>query len=246
MDAREQERQTQDHVSQYYEEVRYKVPWSRRYHDWLFGFLIKLLKPQGKILDAGCGNGLLAEYLPHQDLWGVDISPEMIKHAEKRLQDARVGDVEALPYEDNFFDSIFARSILHHLIDPKKGLAELTRVLKPGGRIIFMDTRDSLLSRLPRKIMNKGEHFSDSHQNMEEKPYLQMLGQRLTIEKKIYLGFIGYTLLGFPDVLKVYRWVPMKFFFTPFLMWIDRVWAHIPLLNKLALGIIVVAKKPKM
>lgn len=246
MSLRQQEIAVQDHIAQHYEHTRYKVHWSKQYHDWLFGCMIDMVKPHGHILDAGCGNGLLAEYLPEEKIWGIDISHEMIKHAKKRLWDARVGDVEDLPYESNFFDTVFARAILHHLIDPEQGLQELVRVLKPGGRIIFMDTRNqNVFSKVFRKIMNRTEHFSDAHRNMEEGQYFAMLKRHIEVEKKLRIGFIAYTLLGFPDVFNGYRFVPFKFIFTPLLIWIDRVWMHIPVLNRLALGILVVGKKPR-
>ncbi len=244
MTIKEQEIQTQNRVASYYEDVRYKMPWSRTYHDWLFSHLISLVRPTGKILDAGCGTGLLAEYLPTREIWGIDISKEMVAWAQNRLPHAQVGDVEDLPYDDNFFDTVFARSIIHHLEQPEKGVEELVRVLKPGGRIIFLDTRDANpFSKVCRKTMNAGEHFSEIHKNMEENAYIAMLERHISITNKQCIGYIGYTLLGFPDVFNGYRYVPFKFALTPALMWVDRVWARTPVLNKLGLGIVAVGEK---
>lgn len=245
MDLQTQEIQTQDHVATYYEDVRYKIWWSRAYHDWLFNRMVKLLQPNGKILDAGCGNGLLAEYLPNEKVWGVDISPEMIKHAQKRLYDARVGNVESLPYEDDFFDTIFARAIIHHLENPEQGVRELTRVLKPGGKIIFLDTRETILSKFPRKKMAQGEHFSELHRNMHEGEYVSMMKKYLLVETVEYVGYAAYTLLGFPDVFNLYKYVPFKKILTPFLINLDYVCARLPLIKKMGLGLLLVAQKPK-
>lgn len=240
---KDKEIEAQDHVAEYYENVRYALPWSRAYHSWLFSHMIQLVQAEGRVLDAGCGNGLLGEYLKKNEVWGIDISKEMIHLAKERLFDARVGDVEALPYRDNFFDTIFARAIIHHLEDPERGVAELTRVLKPNGRMVLMDTRETLFSRKPRKAMLGGEHFSEIHKNMSEKEYLQMLRKHLVIDKISYIGYIGYTLLGFPDILAVYKFFPFKRILTPVLIWIDRAWALIPFARKMALGIVVVAHK---
>lgn len=240
---KEQERHAQDHVAGYYEDVRYARPWSLAYHDWLFKHMLKLLRPHGAILDAGCGTGWLATYVPHEKIWGIDISPEMIARAKERLHDARVGDVEELPYENDFFDTIFARAIIHHLEDPEKGVRELTRVLKPGGRVIFMDTRETIFSRAPRKSLLGGEHFSHIHKNMKEREYLAMLRRHLIIERVDYIGYLAYTVLGFPDIMNIYRFMPFKRAVTPVLILLDRIWAKIPIINKMALGMLVVARK---
>jgi ubiquinone/menaquinone biosynthesis C-methylase UbiE len=235
---------TQDRAAVSYEEIRYKLPWSRRYHAWLFKYMIGLLQPEGKILDAGCGTGWLGEFLPKEQLWGIDLSPEMVARAKTRLRDARIGDVEALPFEDRSFDRIFARSVIHHLANPERGVAELARVLKVGGRMVLLDTRDqNVFSRIFRKKMREGEHFSELHQNLREDEYLELINRYLQVEKTEYLGYLAYTLLGFPDVFNLYGYIPGKFLWTPFLMAIDKVCARLPLFNRLGLGMIVVARK---
>lgn len=236
--------QTQDRAAEEYEEVRYKLPWSRRYHAWLFEHMINLLEPDGNILDAGCGVGSLGEHLSNENLWGLDISKEMVKRAKRRIDRVLVGDVENLPYEDNSFDCIFARSVVHHLLHPEAGVRELFRAVKPGGKIIFLDTRNqNPLSGTARNRLSKGEHFSDLHQNLQESEYLEMIDQYGTIEKTEYMGYLGYTLMGFPDIFNFYRFLPGKFLLTPLLMAVERVWAKVPGLNRLGLGIITLARK---
>jgi ubiquinone/menaquinone biosynthesis C-methylase UbiE len=236
--------ETQDRVAEEYEEVRYKRPWSRRYHTWLFEHMIRMLKPYGKILDAGCGVGFLGECLASENLWGIDISYKMVERAKYRMERVSVGDVENLPYEDNSFDCIFARSLVHHLPHPQVGVRELFRVLKVGGMIIFLDTRSqNPLSGIFRNRLKEGEHFSDIHQNLQEPDYLEMIDRFARIVKTEYMGYLGYTLMGFPDINNVYRFFPGKFLLTPLLMTVERVWAKVPGFNRLGLGIITLARK---
>lgn len=94
------------------------------------------------ILDAGCGSGPLAAELRSRGaaLTGIDGSPAMIELARGRLGDdvpLHVGDLaEPLPFADDTFDDVVASLVLHYLEDWTAPLAEIRRVLKPGGRLI--------------------------------------------------------------------------------------------------------------
>ena len=95
-----------------------------------------------EILDAGCGSGPLLEALRGKDavVSGFDLSPAMVELARQRLgedEDVRVADLGApLPYPDDTFDLVVASLSLHYVKDWASALAELRRVLKPGGRLI--------------------------------------------------------------------------------------------------------------
>ncbi|WP_299440882.1 class I SAM-dependent methyltransferase [uncultured Phycicoccus sp.] len=95
-----------------------------------------------RVLDAGCGSGPLSEALQARGavVTGFDRSVAMVDLARRRLgADARVcvADLaEPLPYEDDEFDVVTASLVLHYLEDWTGPLAELRRVLKPGGRLI--------------------------------------------------------------------------------------------------------------
>ncbi|MCI0336613.1 MAG: class I SAM-dependent methyltransferase [Acidobacteria bacterium] len=95
------------------------------------------------VLDAGCGGGRYTvawRLLGAKRVDGIDISSIGIANARQRVDDAgldgvgfRVGSVLDLPYSDNSFDLAFSNGVLHHTVDWEKGVAELVRVLKPGG-----------------------------------------------------------------------------------------------------------------
>jgi len=95
-----------------------------------------------RILDAGCGAGPLLEALRDRGaaVTGFDQSPAMLRLARRRLgddADLQVADLDKpLPYRADTFDDVTASLVLHYLPDWGPALAELRRVLKPGGRLI--------------------------------------------------------------------------------------------------------------
>jgi SAM-dependent methyltransferase len=97
-----------------------------------------------RILDAGCGSGPLVADLQERgaSVSGFDASPAMIRLARERLgddADLRVADLsQPLPYDDEAFDDASAVLVLHYLENWSRPLAELRRVLKPGGRLVVV------------------------------------------------------------------------------------------------------------
>jgi len=95
-----------------------------------------------RILDAGCGAGPLFAALRDRGavVTGIDVSAGMLELARRRLgadADLRVADLACpLPFPDDTFDDVVASLVLHYLEDWGPTLAELRRVLTPGGRLI--------------------------------------------------------------------------------------------------------------
>jgi SAM-dependent methyltransferase len=95
-----------------------------------------------RILDAGCGSGPLSAALRERGaiVAGFDKSAAMLKLARNRLgpdADLLVADLgQPLPYPDSAFDDVIASLVLHYLEDWTAPLAELRRILRPGGRLI--------------------------------------------------------------------------------------------------------------
>jgi demethylmenaquinone methyltransferase / 2-methoxy-6-polyprenyl-1,4-benzoquinol methylase len=108
------------------------------------------------ILDLCCGTGDLTIHLkkkaaPGTEIKALDFSPPMLELAKKKATNHNMneiefiqGDAAAMPFPDNYFDSIgiaFAfRNLTYHNPDRDKFLAEILRVLKPGGRFVIVET----------------------------------------------------------------------------------------------------------
>jgi SAM-dependent methyltransferase len=91
------------------------------------------------VLEVGGGEGELAERIRNElgvEVVGVDQSERMVEIQCAKGIDARVGDVQALPFEDAEFGAALAAWMLYHVADLDRGLAELARVLRPGGTLV--------------------------------------------------------------------------------------------------------------
>lgn len=109
--------------------------------------------PGMRVLDVGCGPATdtlaLAERVgPAGTVAGVDYDAAMVAEAERRASMAglaarvshRVGDAQALPFGDGVFDAARCERLLQHLPDAGAAVREMARVVKPGGRVVAVDT----------------------------------------------------------------------------------------------------------
>ena len=127
------------------------------------------LQPGMRVLDVGCGQGadafeLAALVGPDGLVTGVDFSELLITEAVRRGADRglpvkfEVGDAQALRFPDSSFDAVRTERMLMHVPDPSRALAEMARVLRPGGRMVVCDFDwesqfcDSPLKDTTRKI----------------------------------------------------------------------------------------------
>ncbi len=113
----------------------------RPHREWLCEGL------SGRVLDLGCGTGAMFPRLCGQefDLHAVDPDPHMRRRAERRAADLgcaieiREGAGESLPYPDDYFDAVVVSLVLCSVSNPEESVAEIARVLKPGGECRFLE-----------------------------------------------------------------------------------------------------------
>jgi ubiquinone/menaquinone biosynthesis C-methylase UbiE len=114
------------------------------------GFFREHVRPDSRILDCGCGPGSitagLAQWAPQGQTFGIDIGAEQLDGARAFARDLgvnnitfRQGDICELPFDDDSFDVVFSQTVLYHIPDHDKALAEIKRVLRPGGLVALRD-----------------------------------------------------------------------------------------------------------
>jgi len=104
------------------------------------------LRAADRVLDVGCGTGAgsRAAAATAANVVGIDLSPEMIRQAvglAAGIENVRfeVADAERLPFGDREFTAVLCSNALHHYPDPARAVAEMARVLAPGGRLVVGD-----------------------------------------------------------------------------------------------------------
>jgi SAM-dependent methyltransferase len=102
-----------------------------------------------RVLEVGCGAGELAERLMREAgfaVMAVDISERMVELTRDRGVEVGLGDVQALPFDDETFDCVIAGWVLYHVADRDRAIRECARVLRPGGAFLAATLADENLA----------------------------------------------------------------------------------------------------
>lgn len=110
------------------------------------------------VLEVGCGRGigteLIFERFGAKTVHSIDLDPEMVKLATRRLSrfpssalKVSAGDVSQIDAQDGSYDAVFNFGIIHHVHDWQKAVTEISRVLKPGGQFYFEEVTSHALDR---------------------------------------------------------------------------------------------------
>ena len=133
-------------------------------------------EPWQSVLDAGCGTGaviyILHEKYPDKSYTGIDLSEKMIEVAGKKNIDGVTfvqGDCEELPFAGSSFDVVICSQSFHHYTNPQKFFNNVSRVLKPDGRLILRDMSTSIppllwfFNHIEMPVINHVLHKGDVH-----------------------------------------------------------------------------------
>jgi SAM-dependent methyltransferase len=121
-----------------------------------------------RLLDVGCGTGAFAARCAAELGCGVvalDSSPEMVGAAKAHGVEAVVGDAQRLPFADGTFDGAVAAWMLYHVPDVGLAIAELARVLRPGGRLVAITNGRDHLAELWQMVGAEGFQSSFSRES---------------------------------------------------------------------------------
>jgi ubiquinone/menaquinone biosynthesis C-methylase UbiE len=150
----------------------------------------RLARKYGKapFLDAGCGTGLNLRNLPVGST-GIDINPRNIEILRRRLPKHEIvlGDVEAMPFADGSFNTVLCTEVLEHVPDTDKAIAEIRRVLRPGGTFIGSTPARSPIWRL-RFLSSTCPHDEPFHNEYTTDELRKMLAGFDVVK-------LGYSLL---------------------------------------------------
>jgi malonyl-CoA O-methyltransferase len=104
-----------------------------------------------RVLDVGCGKGRFARIFkdryPESTLVGLDLAEAMLRFVPQGIA-ACSGSMTDLPFADQSFDAAYATESLEHAVDIERAVAEMCRVVKPGGRIVIIDKNAEHWGRL--------------------------------------------------------------------------------------------------
>jgi len=145
---------------------RYDEGRDRGYHRLIDDQAAAIVQRVGEgrsLLEVGCGTGLVMQRVARfaRDVEGTDVSPGMLEHARARGLSVQLASATALPFADASFDVVYSFKVLAHIGPIDTALAEMARVTRPGGHMVFdCYNRDSL--RYLVKRLRGPQRTSDS------------------------------------------------------------------------------------
>jgi len=154
-----------------------------------------------QVLDVGTGTALIPIELARRDfachITAIDLAEEMLKLARRNVTAAGVEqvivpelvDAKGLPYPDGAFDAVISNSIVHHIPEPLRTLAEMQRVLRPGG-VLFV--RDLLRPETDSEVEQLVTMYAGNESPRQQQLFRQSLHAALTVaEIRTLLGQLG-------------------------------------------------------
>lgn len=182
------------------------------------GVIFELLdaRPSDRVLEVGCGAGHLLARLPAGRRVGVDLAESLLTRSAARLGGAATlaqGDAGALPFTAGAFDRVYCSEVLEHLVDPVAAVAEIRRVLKPGGVAVLSVPNEVLINRAKAlvrrlglwRLVMRGSDY-DMPERMDDEWHLHafdLAGLRALVPPTMTITRV----VGVPAGLLALRWV---------------------------------------
>lgn len=191
------------------------------------------LESLGLFLDIGCGDGyaaahVLAECGPDTYV-GIDLSRFKLKALAERIGGAIVfaGDAECIPIRRDIVDAILCSETLEHLIDPHAALAEIARILRPGGYCVISIPVDSLLQKPIIQLAGLVRRLT-GRRNKRFNEHIQIFTRRriktLLARHKLRTVCERYCAFNLPVLNHVWRRLPYRWYVT-----VDRWLSRLPI-----------------
>jgi ubiquinone/menaquinone biosynthesis C-methylase UbiE len=166
------------------------------------------IKPGESVLEVGCGTGTLTLAAKKKaglsgKVCGIDIIPGMIERCRQKASQANLdvdfgpGSIEEVPFPDNTFDAVMCSFMIFHMSDEvrRKGISEILRVLKPGGRFLVIDLAlpEAQVSKSIAKLFLG---FLLDHDLKELVPLMAEAGFAKTEKLKVNFRIMGLPVLS--------------------------------------------------
>jgi ubiquinone/menaquinone biosynthesis C-methylase UbiE len=150
------------------------------------------------ILDVGTADGLMLSRIkkefPSAECVGLEYNEELIKTCEDKSIKIIQGDAQKIPFEDNFFDVVYATALIEHLDQPMKMLKETYRVLKPNG-ILIVTTPNPFFDKIAELIGHIEKEIHQETFNIKKlKKYFRNAGFEILETKRFMMSPIGFPL----------------------------------------------------
>ena len=221
-----------------FEDIFYKAIYNS--NEDFFNFL-KLNSFNSEILDYGCGIGnslrKVIEFSPKK-ITGIDISEVSIKKAkevsaENSKIELLVDNCEKTKFQNNSFDVVYGTGILHHL-NLEVCLTEIFRVLKPGGKFLFIEPLGT------NPFINLYRNLTPRSRSVDEHPLVEgdfnLIQKKFSKTKIKYYGFLTlvlFPLYSSPKNSKIFK----------VLKNLDQILFKLKIFKKLAWSVLIVAEK---
>lgn len=193
-------------------------------------------EPQ-KILDVGTGSGIMAFLLAQlgHDVTGIDLSSGMLEQARNNAAALKLdvrfeqSDAEKLPFADQSFDAVVNRIVLWNLPNPEAAFAEWKRVLRPGGRLVVIDTdglrlhetlkhKLQMYASVPFVLLDEKRNPLDNHRDRSGWDKLPLFDVERPAWEKTKLAELGFTDI---ESFSIRRWESGVWEYLKYACWGD-------------------------